>query len=202
MSASNGALLSMLTKLLVRYPNRLWSPSDQAQRKSDGCEVVGAGGGEVGEEMSIFKSFQKPYLSDYEAAQYLGVDRGVLVTWPQKLGVRIYQLPGVKKKILKLAELEILNPSKVILAARKLKPYPGIQRVIAKMLRTPKWADPGAISAFYAAAKRISEVTGVKHHVDHVIPLQGKLVSGLHVPENLRIIPAIENRKKLNRYTP
>lgn len=42
--------------------------------------------------------------------------------------------------------------------------------------------------------------TGIVHHVDHVIPLQGRTVSGLHVAGNLRVITASENVKKHNRY--
>ena len=52
---------------------------------------------------------------------------------------------------------------------------------------------------FDLAVKR-SIMTGIKWHVDHIIPLQGKLVSGLHTVENLQVIPAKINMRKGNRY--
>lgn len=69
-------------------------------------------------------------------------------------------------------------------------------------LRTPRWADADAIRAVYELAQRLSKETGIAHHVDHVIPLHGRLVSGLHVAENLRAIPAIENKRKSNLFNP
>lgn len=69
-----------------------------------------------------------------------------------------------------------------------------------KLQRTPEWADQDAIRAIYQDAARRSFETGVMHHVDHIIPLQGVLVSGLHVEYNLRVITATENMSKHNRY--
>ena len=70
----------------------------------------------------------------------------------------------------------------------------------AKYQRTPAWADNAKIEAFYAEAKRLEQETGVVYHVDHIIPLKGKMVSGLHVESNLQVIPANENLSKSNIY--
>lgn len=65
---------------------------------------------------------------------------------------------------------------------------------------TPGWADQGAIAAFYEIAKRVTRCTGIRFEVDHIIPLQGKNVCGLHVPTNLRVIPKFQNGSKGNRF--
>jgi 5-methylcytosine-specific restriction endonuclease McrA len=57
----------------------------------------------------------------------------------------------------------------------------------------------GRIAAVYAEAKRLTEETGIPHHVDHIIPLQGRDVSGLHVPWNLQVITGSDNSRKGNR---
>ena len=69
----------------------------------------------------------------------------------------------------------------------------------AKLERTPSWADDEAISFVYHAAQAIKDVYGGKPHVDHIVPLQGKKVSGLHVASNLQLISATDNLRKGNR---
>lgn len=76
------------------------------------------------------------------------------------------------------------------------------RRKAALLQRTPAWADHAAIDAVYERCQAIVLATGIKQHVDHVIPLQGKLVSGLHVENNLAIIPAVENKQKSNLFEP
>ncbi len=61
---------------------------------------------------------------------------------------------------------------------------------------TPKWADLDSIRRIYEACHIASQTTGVRHDVDHIVPLQGEGVCGLHVDWNLRIVPASVNRSK------
>lgn len=73
-------------------------------------------------------------------------------------------------------------------------------RQTRKQKATPAWADLTAIKAIYAEAVRLQRETGVKHHVDHEIPLKHPLVCGLHNEFNLRVIPAGENQSKGNSF--
>ncbi len=69
--------------------------------------------------------------------------------------------------------------------------------------RTPSWLNETQIKQildWFQVAQILSKQTGVPHEVDHIVPLNGKLVSGLHVPWNMCAIPAIQNRKKNNRH--
>lgn len=58
----------------------------------------------------------------------------------------------------------------------------------------PVWADTDAIAAIYAKARAVGK------HVDHILPIKGKLVSGLHVPNNLQLLTRTENSRKRNKF--
>ena len=74
------------------------------------------------------------------------------------------------------------------------------KRRARKLQATPAWADQEAIKAIYAEARRLEDVLGIPMHCDHVVPLQGELVCGLHVETNLQVIPAALNVRKSNKF--
>jgi hypothetical protein len=74
------------------------------------------------------------------------------------------------------------------------------KRIAAQLQRTPYWANLHRIKETYRRAYEKTQETGIEYNVDHIVPLQGELVSGLHVENNLQIIPAIENFRKSNKY--
>lgn len=74
---------------------------------------------------------------------------------------------------------------------------------VRKKNRIPKWVDKDhmwLIKEAYELAQLRTELFRFSWHVDHIIPIQGELVSGLHVIENLQVIPGIENIKKKNKF--
>lgn len=77
------------------------------------------------------------------------------------------------------------------------------ERYTSQRKRTPVWLtdkDREQMTRFYEQAAELSAATGIKHHVDHIIPLHGETVSGLHVPQNLQVLNYIENIRKKNKY--
>jgi len=87
------------------------------------------------------------------------------------------------------------NPSKCRALNRKYE-----QR---KAKACPTWLTPEQLSEiqqYYWLAKDLQSVTGEVYHVDHIVPLKGKNVCGLHVPWNLQVLPADINMSKGNSF--
>ena len=70
----------------------------------------------------------------------------------------------------------------------------------SKLHRTPSWADLKKIEEVYFEAACLTKETGIKYDVDHIIPLQGEYVSGLHIASNLQVITHTANCKKGNSF--
>lgn len=76
---------------------------------------------------------------------------------------------------------------------------------LAKKQACPSWVLESKtfcdrIDRIYERARRLTEETGVMHHVDHIVPTQGKTICGLHVPWNLQVLTASENCSKQNKF--
>lgn len=80
--------------------------------------------------------------------------------------------------------------------------YHTANRRSAILKATPPWLTKEQreeIAGFYKTAKTMSKFHEIKYEVDHIEPLNGKKSRGLHVPWNLAVIPATDNRKKSNK---
>ncbi|QXV79291.1 hypothetical protein bas20_0026 [Escherichia phage FritzHoffmann] len=94
--------------------------------------------------------------------------------------------PGVREK-LRLKDRERYSKDPAMYRCES-----SLQRC-KRLKRVPAWSETEEIKEFY---KNCPE----GYEVDHIIPLQGDLVSGLHVLANLQYLPMLENRSKGNRY--
>jgi len=95
----------------------------------------------------------------------------------------------------KVKEWKLRNKGRVSAINRK--------RELQKKKACPIWLtefDHDYITHIYIQSRELEKIDNVKYHVDHIIPLQGKNVSGLHVPWNLQILTADENLRKWNKY--
>jgi len=75
------------------------------------------------------------------------------------------------------------------------------RRRAAEMHRAVNWSNKKVISAYYKQSQRLTDCLGIQFNVDHILPLRGKLVSGLHVEHNLQVITEASNNLKSNEYT-
>lgn len=87
------------------------------------------------------------------------------------------------------------NPAKV--KAGKIRYESQLERATPAWLTQEDW---DAMNAMYRKAREMTRTTGIVHQVDHVLPIRGKTVSGLHVPGNLQILTQSANVSKSNRY--
>jgi len=72
----------------------------------------------------------------------------------------------------------------------------------SKLKAMPAWASKFFIAEAYHLAKLRENLCGGKWHVDHIVPLRSKIVCGLHIEQNLRVIHGAENSRKGNRHWP
>ena len=75
-------------------------------------------------------------------------------------------------------------------------------RQLVKSHATPAWLSKDQkdkMVAYYKEAAGLTKAKGIPHEVDHIVPIRGKQVCGLHVPWNLQVLTSAENRQKSAR---
>ena len=98
-----------------------------------------------------------------------------------------------KIKVQKKAHYEA-NSAKYIEKAR-------FREKLLNKLQRPIWYNSKLVNNIYNKCHKLNKIAGfIKYHVDHIVPLQGKNVSGLHVQGNLEIILASANLSKSNKF--
>lgn len=85
---------------------------------------------------------------------------------------------------------------------RPPKPHNGLLRLRIVLRRVPAWADRNALRQVYRHRDQLTRETGVQYSVDHVVPVNHPLVCGLHVANNLQLLPLVANVRKSNNWWP
>jgi len=83
-----------------------------------------------------------------------------------------------------------------------IRNHKGHRYIVQLVLSAPPWVDRSALRRLEYRAQCVTEMTGVLHEIDHVVPLNHPLVCGLTVPWNLEIVPARVNGAKSNKFAP
>lgn len=113
----------------------------------------------------------------------------------RRAAVRKCEAKDIPAKNARIRQWRLDNPDKNCLKSNR--------RRVSKLKRTPAWLTPDdhwMMEQAYELAALRTKMFGFVWHVDHILPLQGRLVSGLHVPLNLQVIPGTENLRKNNQH--
>lgn len=179
------------------FPPSLVRPKTKKQR----CNKCAAAATRAWAEANPEKAKKPRDRRDYNAASYaanrerrLARARQYRIDHPERASASVHKYQDANRERMYAVAAVWRQKNPAIVRARTAA------RRACRIQRTPLWADLGAIRAIYEECQRKSEATGILHHVDHIIPLRGKNVCGLHVAENLQIIPASLNLRKNNKF--
>lgn len=151
----------------------------------------------------IYRENNKQYILNRDREKYLQNKEEILVQRKDfydknKISIlnRISEYQKNNRDVNRKAQRAHYKNNKPIYMAKSAK------RRASKFKATPSWLTDihkMQIQWYYEAAKMMTDTSGVKHHVDHIHPLQGNKFTGLHVPWNLRVVKAKDNIAKSNK---
>lgn len=139
-----------------------------------------------------YKTLNKTKISSY-VHQYYELNKDKIL---------VYQKAYCERNKSKIAKRKKKSDTKWREANKDKCSAYSAKRRANKLCATPSWLTKEElieIEELYEIAQAFKLYTGQDYHVDHIVPLQGKTVCGLHVPWNLQVITAEENRSKRNK---
>ena len=149
------------------------------------------------------KEYNKEYNKAYRQRDYVKVRRRVVEAEWRK---RNYEIVGKKQREHRDANKE---KSRTYFKAYVQRDYVKVRsnekcsKRRALEIRTSKFElnNSGNTLKLFKLSNKKTKETGRDYHIDHIVPLQGRLVSGFHISGNLRVVLAHTNLVKKNRYT-
>ena len=170
----------------VRALQREWRTANPEKSRASRAAWQSANPAKVKEHQKNWRAVNAGEISEY--------NRRYLSENPERTKARVKAWVASNSEKAKAVHKSwrLANPA-------KLSEYTQNRRA-AKLQAAPAWADRAAMLAIFKESKRLTEETGTEHHVDHIIPLQHPLVIGLHVPANLKPVPARLNCSKHNKF--
>ena len=124
----------------------------------------------------------------------------------QSIRAKLYRQKNLERLQQQVRDYREENRAKInSRALAYAKENPHVPRLATQVRRAflknavPSWANSGETKEIYRKASELEKETGIKHHVDHIVPLNSKLVCGFHVANNLQILTASENMRKHNK---
>jgi len=160
--------------------------------KGRACELCGVDIGHMRSDARFCSRNHKRMTSDSKRDWVAEYEKNKETRQTQAL--QYYYADHQKSKLQQLVRQKARLP--------KAAAYEAARRAL-KIQRTPAWLteiDKERIENEYQLAALQTKITGKPWHVDHIIPLQGELVSGLHVPSNLMAMLGSKNISKHNNF--
>jgi 5-methylcytosine-specific restriction endonuclease McrA len=179
---------SAVSKIKEEFIDEVYVQKPRAEKKKS--EYYKANQEQFAEKKAVYYAANKEKIYAY-GKEYYANNKGVMLNKHAQ-----YREQNKEQLSVKDAEAYRRNEGKYRAHTMNL--------AASKINRKPAWLtefDHTYIQCLHQLAAMRSRESGEQWEVDHIIPLRGKLVSGLHVPSNLQVITAKANQQKTNSYT-
>lgn len=175
---------------------RTYGPIDEATTMFEGLSEGDPDYIDVGEDVRGRKKLKSAWI---------GMEIPSRIRYPKYMGEGWYFHTSIVEKALRSKERKAARRKAHWEAynRKRMNTHCGLPYKQVISIATPRWITIGEreeLKRIKSEAKRLTRVTGIEHNVDHVIPLRGELVCGLHIPSNIRITLKRENEVKSNSY--